>query len=115
MHGMVFSLGVFVAIVALIFAGYNGVMFWGTTRVNDPAAIAISNMEKEVDGWTPEVALGFFTNEADEGLGTPFPPLWAQIDEMHEAARKRLIGGIVVAGVGLLAAAGALTFGSKRK
>lgn len=115
MHGTAFSLGLFVAIVALIFAGYNGVMFWVTTRVNDPAAETLSAMEKEVDGWTPEVALGFFGNEANEGLGTPVTPIWARIDEMHETFRRRLIGGVVVAGVGLLAAAGALTFRSKPK
>lgn len=113
-QGTVFSLSLLVAIVALVFAGYQGLIFWSTTKVNDPAAELIRDMNQEVDGWTPEVALGFFGNEAAQGLGTPFTPFWTEIDKVHEASRLRLIGGIIVAGVGLLGAAGAMIFRTKK-
>jgi hypothetical protein len=112
-HGAAFSLGLLVAIVALVFAGYNGYVFWGTQKMRDPVADAISDINHEVNSWTPEVALGFFRNEEAAGLGIPHPPFWAEIDKVNAAAKWRTIGGIIVAGVGLLAAAGALTFRSK--
>lgn len=103
--GAAFSLGLLLAVAGILFAAWNARTFWMTRRLADPEALAIESQWAEVDAFTPEIALQFFRQEANQGLGEPMPMYWEEIDKLHADARQWMIVGVVAAGIGLLAAA----------
>ena len=113
--GAVFSLGLLLAVAALLFTAWNARMFWMTRRLADPEALAIANEWAQIDSLTPEDTLQFFRQEANQGLGEQSPTYWAAIDEAHENARQWMVLGVMVAGIGLLAAAMPLMLPSARR
>jgi hypothetical protein len=107
-RGAIFSLGLLVAVGALLFTSYQGYWFFITRRTQDPAAIQLQMEFDHIDHLTPVDSMGLFRSEEKSGLGEPSPPRWAEIDKLHESSRRLGIIGMIVAGVGLLATAGSM-------
>jgi hypothetical protein len=107
-RGAVFSLGLFVAVAALLFSGFNGYWFFITRRVQDPAKVQLTVEAEHIDHLSPVESMFWFRQEEREGLGDPSPPEWTVIDKQHESSRRWGIAGLIVAGAGLLATAGSM-------
>jgi hypothetical protein len=107
-RGMVFSIGLLLAVVGSLFAAYQGLQFWRSRRLSDPVEFERQFAYQQVDAQNAVETLGEFRREEHLGLGQPYPPLWTEIDKLHLQARQWLIAGIVMAGVGLLATAGSM-------
>lgn len=113
-RGVLFSLGLAVAVIAILFSSFQGYWFYITTRIKDPVVEQLKEEGRHIDHLSPVEAIFWFRQEEREGLGEPNPPAWTEIDKQHESARWWGIAGVVVAGVGLLATAGAVMLKSKR-
>ena len=114
-RGAIFSAGLLLAAAAVIFACYQGYWFYITIKHADPAALQLKSDFEHISHLTPDEIVQVFRQEEREGLGEQNPPHWLEIDAKHESSRRLGIAGIMVAGAGLLAAAGAMVGLPKRK
>jgi hypothetical protein len=107
-RGAIFSLGLLVAVVAILFSSYHGYWFYLTTKTADPAAMQLDNEHQHIDHLSAVDTLQLFRQEEREGLGEPNPPAWTEIDKLHVSSRWWGIAGLIVAGAGLLATAASM-------
>ena len=106
LQGAVFGIGLLTFFLAGCVAAYNGLVL-SQIVVQEPTASDFERADAVFDALPPEKMYEVYMHARDEGLGSPQAPDYVIAKQVRNYYRRLMIGGLVVAGIGVLAAASA--------
>ena len=113
-RGALFSGGILVAVLALLFAGWQ---FWTysivSTMTTDHTQTVIAMEEEQIDEMSPADMFDVWHQIEEEGIGPKMIPIWVAAKQQATSLTRQAIFAIVIGVAGAIAAVGAAFVGRK--
>ena len=106
-RGVVFALGLVVALVGLSLAGVAG-FGWVNAKIPPPPVVDAEATLAELDGLVPAAAWDAWVDLRNNGIGPYVPPAKFMAELSVQRVFRVMVGGFVVLAVGLAMAVGSL-------
>lgn len=106
-RGVVFALGLVIALVGLAAAAVTG-FNWLNAKIPPPPTVDYQGLSAEVDALVPVAAWDAWLDLRDNGLGAYVPPAKFMVELSLQRMWRVIVGGFVVLAVGLVMVVGSM-------